>query len=75
MSGHIDNPELAGQVDQIVQAKGQELVDALEVLGVKPSYANASGPTGSVNYLATVPAEDVPAGTSGTGAESPPAAE
>jgi hypothetical protein len=57
INGHSDDPETAALVDQILAAKGIEVVAELAGVGVTPSSAMSSGPTQSVNFL-TPPAED-----------------
>lgn len=51
ISGHVSDAEQAVKVDEVLRAKGAEVVAAVRELGVDPSSALFSGPSGYVNLL------------------------
>lgn len=59
ISGHHGDPAVAEQIDRFVEAKGREIVAAVQELD-RSAVANAtfSGPTGSVNLLEAEPAAE-----------------
>lgn len=59
VSGHVSNAEQAVEVDDLVKSKGRDLVEAIRELGVEPSSAYFSGPSGSTNFLDEVPSGEV----------------
>lgn len=61
ISGHVNDDEQAAKADELIAAKGAEMVAAIREAGIPIENATFSGPSTFVNYLLPDPAPEAEA--------------